>query len=85
MGNAEIKFPEFSRNKVFSLNPDIILRENDAKNPMFDMIIGVETLSKFGVILDFSSKTLTIDHHTITMRPLDAFSSIKTLNHIAKR
>ena len=52
---------------------------------MFDMIIGVETLSKLGVILDFSSKTLTIDHHTITMRPLDAFSSIKTLNHIAKR
>ena len=85
VGNIEIKFPDFSTNKVFSVNPDIIPRENAAKNPMFDMIIGVETLTKFGVILDFSSKTLTIDHHTITMRPLDAFSSIKTLNHIAKR
>ena len=85
VGNVEMKFPEFSRNKIFSLNPDIIQRENDAKNPMFDMIIGVETLTKFGVILDFSSKTLTIDHHTITMRPLDAFSSVKTLNHVAKR
>ena len=49
------------------------------------MIIGVETLVKFGVILNFSKKTPTIDHHEITMRPLGTFSSVKTLNHIAKR
>ena len=40
----------------FSLNPDILPRENDAKNPMFDMIIGMDTLIKVGVILDFSQK-----------------------------
>ena len=42
---------------------NVIPREHDAKNPMFDVIIGVDTLVTFGVILDVSKKNLTIDHH----------------------
>ena len=51
---------------------------------MFDLILGVETLVKFGVILDFKRKVLTIDHHELTMRPLGAFSNIKKLYRITK-
>ena len=52
---------------------------------MFDLILGVETLVKFGVILDFKCKMLTIDHHELIMRPLGAFSDIEKLYMIAKR
>ena len=37
------------------------------------------------VILNFSRQVLTIDHYETTMKPLDAFSSIKTRNHTAKK
>ena len=80
----EFKFPEYSKNIFFCVKPDIIVRENHAKRPMFDLILGVETLVKFGVILDFKRKVLTIDHHELTMRPLGAFSNIKKLYRIAK-
>ena len=66
------------------MKPDIIVRKNHAKRPMFDLILGIETLVKFGVILDFKRKVLTIDHHELTMRPLGAFSNIKKLYRIAK-
>ena len=49
------------------------------------MILGVDTLRKFGVILNFAESTITIDHHEITMRPLDAFSSVETRRHVLKR
>jgi len=49
------------------------------------VILGVDTLRKFGVILNFAESTITIDHHEITMRPLDAFSSVETRRHVLKR
>ena len=60
------------------MKPDIIVRENHAKRPMFDLILGVETLVKFGVILDFKRKVLTIDHHELTMRPLGTFQTLRS-------
>ena len=48
------------------------------------MILGVQTLHNFGVILNFAECTLTIDHHEILMRPLDAFPSVNTRRYIPK-
>ena len=36
-------------------------------------VFGVNTLIKIGVVLNFSQKTLTIDHHKTTVRPMGAF------------
>ena len=59
--------------------------DKNAPNPAFDMILGVETLRNFGVILNFAQNTITIDHHAVTMRPLDAFSCVKMRSHVLKR
>ena len=66
------------------MKPDIIVRKNHAKRPMFDLILGAEALIKFGAILDFKRNVLIIDHHELTMRPLGDFSNIKKLYRIAK-
>ena len=36
---------------------------------MFDLILGIETLAKFGTILDFQERTIQIDHAIVAMRP----------------
>ena len=49
------------------------------------MILGVETLRHFWVILNFLESTITIDQYEVTMRPLDAFSSVRTRSHVLRR
>ena len=48
------------------------------------MILGVDTLRNFGVILNFAEITITIDHHEVIMRPLDAFTCVKTRSYVLK-
>ena len=85
VGNVDIKFTEFSQNKIFSVEPDIIMLDKDAPNPAFDMILGVNTLREFEVILNFAESTITVDHHEVIMRPLDAFNNVGPRRHILKR
>ncbi len=40
MAELELKFPEYSNSKRFSVNPDIIYYEDDAYEPKFDLILG---------------------------------------------
>ena len=67
------------------MKPDIVRLEKNAQNPVFDMILWAQTLRNFGVILNFAEFTITIDHHEILMRRLDAFSSVNTRKHVLKR
>ena len=77
VGSLELIFPDFSRSKIFSLSPNVVELQTYDKEPMFDLIIGVETLAKFGVVLDFASKVITIDKMQSPMRPINA---LKRLN-----
>jgi hypothetical protein len=51
VGNLDMRFPSYSRPKIFSFYPDIIKFDNDVDMPMFDLIIGIETLANMGVTL----------------------------------
>jgi len=82
VGSVDINFTE---NKIFSVEPDIIMLDKHTQNPAFDMILEVDTLREFGVILNFAESTITIDHHEVIMRPLDAFNCVKTRRHVLKR
>ena len=75
VGRVDVLFPEFSSSKIFSLTPDIIeIEDENAREPMFDLIIGTETLAKFGVVLDFTKQAITVDKVENPMRPLNAYS-----------
>jgi hypothetical protein len=84
VGTLDVKFPTYSGSKYFGITPDIIEIDDDAEEPMFNLILGVETLANLGVILDFSRKTIIVDHISNPMQPIQAFESKRMLFQIAQ-
>ena len=63
--------------------------EETSEKPTFDLIIGTITMEAIGIILDFSTKVITIDSIKLPMRSIDKLptSNKKTLvfnNSLAK-
>ena len=76
-GEVNLSFFEYSNNKEYLVKPDIV--EYDPKKmaaPAFDLILGVETLHKLGIVLDFRTKMITIDEILLPMRNIDNLSDI---------
>ena len=65
--DLELTFPMFSHSKRIRIDPDIIEYNDEQSSPMFDLIIGTETMHKLGVKLDFSELQLTVDQITLPM------------------
>ena len=38
VGNLEMMFPAFSKSKLFSIRPDIVIVDTSDKEPMFDLM-----------------------------------------------
>ena len=68
MGDIEISFVEYSISKKVHLQPDIIEYGLGEQAPMYDLIIGKQTMHNLGVKLDFQEKTITIDKILLPMR-----------------
>ena len=81
VGNLEIKFPEFSESKLFKIKPDIVDIPPEMNKPIYDLIIGVETMAKMGVIMDFAEMQVTIDHNILPMKTLERFLDTNALNN----
>ncbi len=66
---AEIKlnFFEYSNSKRYLAEPDIV--EYDKSNrPQYDLILGVKTMKKYAIILDFKGKMITVDEVRLPMQ-----------------
>ncbi len=61
VGDIKISFVEYSASKKVHLQPDIVEYSRGDQAPMYDLIIGKQTLHDLGVKLDFQEKTITID------------------------
>ncbi len=68
MGDIEICFVEYSASKKVCLQPDIVEYSPGDQAPMYDLIIGKQTMHDLGVILDFQEKTIKIDKIFLHMR-----------------
>ena len=79
VAKLDVCFPEFSTSKRVKFTPDVVSIPEDAPNPTYDLIIGVESLVKIGGILDFSNQEVTIDGLKIPMRPKSELK-IKEIN-----
>ena len=53
------------------------------QNPVFDLILGCPTMSELGIVLDFVSKTITIDDIILRMRDINKLYGTKTLRALA--
>jgi hypothetical protein len=47
-----MKFFEYSESKHYTIRPDIFEYDR-LERPVFDLILGVKTMKKLGIILDF--------------------------------
>ena len=80
MGKLEISFPDHSSSKWIYVQPAIVAVRAEQDEPMYDLTLGVETMSKLGIVLDFSDSSITIYDQKSPMKPLSSFKNLKGLN-----
>jgi hypothetical protein len=70
VGDINISFVEYSASKSVHLTPDIVEYDTGANAPMYDLIIGKQTLHDIGAVLDFKDRSITIDNILLPMRTI---------------
>ena len=68
VGDIKISFVEYFASKKVHLQLDIIKYSPGDQTPMYDLIIGKQTLHDLGVVLDFQEKTIKIDKILLPMK-----------------
>jgi hypothetical protein len=74
----ELNFFEYSNSKRYLVEPDIIKYDKNNK-PQYDLILGVKTMKKYGIILDFKDKMITIDEVKLPMQNINYLQGSSTL------
>ncbi len=57
VGTIDVFFIYYSASKLVCLTPYIVEYKVGAPSPLYDLIIGKQTLQDIGVVLDFKEKT----------------------------
>jgi hypothetical protein len=65
----EMKFFEYSESKHYTIRPNIFEYDR-LERPAFDLILGVKTMKKLGIVLDFQTSQIQIDHMSLPMRDI---------------
>jgi hypothetical protein len=74
----ELNVFEYSDSKRYLAAPDIV--EYDKINkPRYDNILGVKTMKKYGIILDFIDKMITVDEVKLPMQNINYLQGASTL------
>jgi hypothetical protein len=70
VGNIKIAFVDYSSSKKVHLAPDIVEYKLGLDSPMYDLIIGKNTMHDLGVVLDFNQSTIQIGEILLPMRDI---------------
>jgi hypothetical protein len=74
----ELNFFEYSNRKRYLAEPDTV--EYDKNNrPQYDLILGVKTMKRYGIILDFKDKMITVDEVKLPMQNINYLQGCSTL------
>ena len=77
-GDIHIKFFQYSNSKRVHVQPDIVEYDGvTAERPLFDLILGTNTMDELGIILNFKQKMLTIDEIKLPMTSINDMSASK--------
>ncbi len=71
VGEVELSFVEYLASKKVHLHPDIVEYSKGGPPPLYDLIIGKQTLHDIGAVLDFKERTITIDDILLPMRNIN--------------
>ena len=83
-GECQVVFVEYSQSKRVTINPDIVEYDEKGPEPLFDLVIGTETMSRLGIILDFQTKMITIDDAKLPMRHIQSLQKEQKRREIYK-
>jgi hypothetical protein len=74
----ELNFFEYSNSKRYLAEPDIVEYDKNDK-PQYDIILGVKTMKKYGIILDFKGKMIMVDEVKLPMQNINCLQGSSTL------
>jgi hypothetical protein len=74
----ELNFFEYSNSKRQLAEPDIVKYDKNNR-PQYDLILGVKTMKKFGIILDFKDKMITVYEVKLSMQNINYLQGSSTL------
>ncbi len=60
------------------MEPDIV-KYNQTNKPQYDLILDVKTMKKYGIILDFKYKMITVDEVKLPMQNINYLQGSSTL------
>jgi hypothetical protein len=63
----ELNFFEYSDSKRYLVEPDIVKYDKNNR-PQYDLILCVKIMKKYGIILDFKDKMITVDEVKLPMQ-----------------
>ena len=81
--NLEFIFPEFSESRTVTISPDIFELPKMSPQPAFNLIIGIETMTKLGMVLNFDDKMIMIDQQMLPMRAFESISNFRLLQNLS--
>jgi hypothetical protein len=74
----EMNFFEYSNSIRYLAEPDIVKYDKNNK-PQCDLILGGKTMKKYGIILDFKDKMITVDEVKLPMQNINYLQGSITL------
>jgi hypothetical protein len=69
-GKLSIRFFEYSNSKEFLAEPDVFEYDQKMGKPVFDFIIGCNSMENLGIVMDCKAKSITIDEIILPMRKI---------------
>jgi hypothetical protein len=75
----KLNFFEYSNSKRYLAEPDIV-EYNKNNKLQYDLILGVKTMKKYGIILDFKDKMITVDEVKLPMQNINYLQGSSTLH-----
>jgi hypothetical protein len=84
VGEVELSFVEYSASKKVHLHPDIVEYSKGGPPPLYDLIIGKQTLHDIGAVLDFKERTITIDDILLPMRNINNLQLKPSISRVLK-
>jgi hypothetical protein len=67
-GKLLIRVFEYSISKEFLVEPNVFEYDQKMSKPVFDLIIGCNSMEKLGIVMNFKAKSITIDKIILPMR-----------------
>ena len=66
-GKLSIRFFKYSNSKEFLAEPNVFEYNQKMSKPVFDFIIGCNSMKKLGIAMDFKAKSIAIDEIILPM------------------